>query len=88
MEGEVLGAGKDDPKIFKISVCQGKVKLLASGVLLGRRRGSEQRRWRGNHLQALQDPSDELAFPTCLGNPILDFGRNNETEESARKAIC
>lgn len=49
MEGQELGAGKGDPKIFKISICQGRVKLLASGVLLDRR-GSEGRRESRGHL--------------------------------------
>lgn len=53
MEDEELGAGKDEPKIFQISTCQEKFKLLASGVLLEREGGSEGRRLSRCHLQAL-----------------------------------
>lgn len=65
MESEELGAGKNVSKILKISVCQGKIRLL-SGVLLGRGSGSEGRRLSGSYLQALKDPSEEAALYTSL----------------------
>lgn len=67
IESEELGAGKNVSKILKISVCQGKVKLLLpSGVLLGRGSRSEGRRLSGSYLQALKDTSEEAGLHTCL----------------------
>lgn len=68
-----------------ISVCQEKVKLLASGVLVGRGSRSEGRRLHGNHLQALQDPSGEAALHTCLDVSYSGLGQNKKTKESAQR---